>query len=89
MFTNRFTERGVVKSGARASRPLTRPEICVEVMPGVELDLHDLAAELRLALQPPHALAHALHEEALAAAPITKEANRQGRLGFLGGDKRT
>ncbi len=91
-------QRGLLRGRTGARRHMGRelledvgdeagPEVGVDVVPGVELHLHDVLAEARLRTlaarplgQALRRLLHLVHEEALARAPVAEQADRQRRL---------
>ena len=72
-----------------------RPEASLYVLPGVELDLLDLLPERDLGLRTVgdllldrvHAVSHRVHEEALAAAPVTEQPDGERRPLRLGSEQ--
>ena len=82
----------------------TGPEVGIDIMPGIELNLGDIrpvgrlgfksrSAALRLycgrfSAQHPNMLAHLFHEEALAHSPVAEQADRQRGRHIPGGDYR-
>src|SRR3954466_2510138 len=78
------------------ARHQARPQVRVQVVPRVEVDLDDLFAERVLAavlsrlsgarLDPVYLLAHEPHEETLAAPPRSEQADRERRMDRFGAD---